>query len=119
MFRPIFSTRQNKERTSNFQVVQGPLSVKTKKINQVIDIRTAAPSYPTTSLDRGYYRRIYFEAIDLIVNAIDLRFNQPGYVMYVAYATMQVFFFFFLKFLNLKSYNFLKRIMLMMKSLTR
>ena len=30
----------------------------------------------------GYYRRIYFEAIYLIVNAIDLRFNQPGYVMY-------------------------------------
>ena len=38
----------------------------------------------------GYYRRICFEAIDLIVNAIDLRFNQPGYVMYVANATIVV-----------------------------
>ena len=42
------------------------------------------PSYPATPQDR--YRRIYFEAIDLMVNAIDQRFKQPSFV---AYAKME------------------------------
>ena len=43
-------------------------------------IGTGAPSYPTTPQDD--YRRVYFEAIDLMVNAIDLRFNQASYRVY-------------------------------------
>ena len=44
------------------------------------EIGTGAPSYPTTPQD--HYRRVYFEAIDLMVNAIDLRFNQASYRVY-------------------------------------
>ena len=43
-------------------------------------IGTGALSYPTTPQD--HYRRVYFEAIDLMVNAIDLRFNQASYRVY-------------------------------------
>ena len=31
---------------------------------------------------QDYYRRIYFEAIDLTVNAIDQRFDQPSFDTY-------------------------------------
>ena len=31
---------------------------------------------------QDYYRRIYFEAIDLTVNAIDQRFDQPRFDTY-------------------------------------
>ena len=44
------------------------------------EIGTGALSYPTTPQD--HYRRVYFEAIDLMVNAIDLRFNQASYRVY-------------------------------------
>ena len=37
-------------------------------------------SYPSTPED--HYRKIYFEAIDLIVNCITDRFNQPGFLIY-------------------------------------
>ena len=37
-------------------------------------------SYPLTPED--HYRHIYFEAIDLIVNCITERFNQPGFLIY-------------------------------------
>lgn len=37
-------------------------------------------SYPSTPED--HYRKIYFEAIDLIVNCITDRFNQPGFFIY-------------------------------------
>ena len=42
-----------------------------------IEIGTGAPTYPVTAQD--YYRRIYFEAIDLMMNAIDQRFDQPSF----------------------------------------
>ena len=38
------------------------------------------PTYPVTGQD--YYRRIYFEAIDLMMNAIDQRFDQPSFDTY-------------------------------------
>ena len=38
------------------------------------------PTYPVTAQD--YYRRIYFEAIDLMMNAIDQRFDQPSFDTY-------------------------------------
>ena len=37
-------------------------------------------SYPSTPED--HYRKIYFEEIDLIVNCITDRFNQPGFLIY-------------------------------------
>ena len=45
-----------------------------------IEIGPGKPTYPVTAQD--YYRRIYFEAIELMMNAIDLRFDQPSFVTY-------------------------------------
>ena len=45
-----------------------------------IEIGTGEPTYPVTAQD--YYRRIYFEAIDLMMNAIDQRFDQPSFDTY-------------------------------------
>ena len=41
---------------------------------------TGEPTYPVTAQD--YYRRINFEAIDLMMNAIDQRFDQPSFDTY-------------------------------------
>ena len=47
-----------------------------------IEIGTGEPTYLVTAQD--YYRRIYFEAIDLMMNAIaiDQRFDQPSFDTY-------------------------------------
>ena len=47
-----------------------------------IEIGTEEPTYSVTAQD--YYRRIYFEAIDLMMNAIaiDQRFDQPSFDTY-------------------------------------
>ena len=37
-------------------------------------------SHPTTIID--HYRRIYYEALDLVVQGITDRFQQPGYQIY-------------------------------------
>ena len=41
---------------------------------------TGEPTYPVTAHD--YYRRIYFEANDLMMDAIDQRFDQPSFDMF-------------------------------------
>ena len=43
-----------------------------------IEIGTGEPTCPVTAQDR----RIYFEAIDLMMNAIDQQFDQPSFDMY-------------------------------------
>ena len=40
----------------------------------------AMPEYPERV--ENYYRRIYFEALDLVTTAINDRFNQPDYAVY-------------------------------------
>ena len=45
-----------------------------------IEIGTGEPTYPVTAQD--YYRRIYLEAFDLMMNAIDQRFDQPSFDTY-------------------------------------
>ena len=47
----------------------------------------AAAEFPATVKD--HFRRIYFEALDLLVQAIADRFDQPGYRMY---SSLQVLF---------------------------
>ena len=44
------------------------------------EIGTGPPSYPTKPQE--HYRRIYFEAINPMVNAIDNRFNQASFNVY-------------------------------------
>ena len=45
-----------------------------------IEVGTGEPTYPVAAQD--YYRRIYFEAIDLTMNVIDQRFDQPSFDTY-------------------------------------
>ena len=43
-------------------------------------IGTGETTYPVTA--QGYYRRIFFEAIDVMMNANDQRFDQPSFDTY-------------------------------------
>ena len=47
---------------------------------KIIEIGTGEPTYPVTA--RDYYRRIYFEAVDLMMNAIGQRLDQPSFDTY-------------------------------------
>ena len=49
-----------------------------------IEIGLGEPAYLVTTQD--YYRRIYFEAIDLMMNVIDQGFDQP---IFDTYAMME------------------------------
>ena len=49
-----------------------------------IEIGIGEPAYPATTQD--YFRLIYFDSIDLMVNAIEQRFDQPSFA---AYAKME------------------------------
>ena len=56
--------------------MSGPMLPRRTRVPRRIEIGTGEPTYPLTAQD--YYRRIYFEAIDLM-NAIDQRFDQPSW----------------------------------------
>ena len=45
-----------------------------------LEVGSGQPFFPETSDD--VYRRIYFEALDLIISAISEHFNQPSFVAY-------------------------------------
>ena len=62
----------------------GPVLTRRKRAPRRIEIGTGEPAYPATTQD--YYRQIYFESINLMVNAIEQRFDQPSFA---AYANMQ------------------------------
>ena len=59
--------------------MSGPMLPRRTRAPRRIEIGTGEPTYPVTAQD--YYRRIhvYFEAIDLMMNAIDQRFHQPSF----------------------------------------
>ena len=60
--------------------ISEPALPRQKRAPRRFEIGTGTPSYPTTPQE--HYRRIYFEAIDLMVNAIDNRFNQASFDVY-------------------------------------
>ena len=60
--------------------MSGPMLPKRTRTPRRIEIGTGEPTYPVTAQD--YYRQIYFEAIDLMMNAIDQRFDQPSFDTY-------------------------------------
>ena len=62
----------------------GPVLPRRTRAPRGIEIGTGEPAYPATTQD--YYRQIYFESIDLMVNAIEQRFDQPSFA---AYAKME------------------------------
>ena len=49
-------------------------------------VGAGAPSYPKTAQD--HFRRVYYEANDLIVSAIDQRFNQESFSSYAQMETL-------------------------------
>ena len=53
-----------------------------------LEIGAGAPSYPQTA--KAHFRRVYYEAIDLIVSAIDQRFNQESFSSYAQMETLLV-----------------------------
>ena len=60
--------------------MSGPMLPRRTRAPRRIEIGTGEPTYPVTAQD--YYKRIYFEVIDLMMNAIDQRFDQPSFDTY-------------------------------------
>ena len=61
-----------------FPAVAEPVLPRKRRVPVRFEIGTASGSFPETEQDQ--YRRIYFEALDLIVEAINERFNQPSFI---------------------------------------
>lgn len=61
-------------------MIAEPLLPRKRRAPARIEIGSGPPTFPETLED--HYRRIYFEAIDLIVNAIEQRFSQPSFAAY-------------------------------------
>lgn len=60
--------------------VSEPRLPRHKKVPRRLDDGDADTNFPTSPED--HYRRIYFEALDLITTCITSRFNQPGFREY-------------------------------------
>lgn len=67
-------------RKSNEGSIAEPVLPRKRRAPVRIEIGSGPPTFPETLED--HYRRIYFEAIDLIVNAIEQRFSQPSFAAY-------------------------------------
>ena len=67
-------------KSKNYPSMTEPMLPRRTRAPRRIEIGTGDPTYPATA--RDYYRRIYFEAIDLMVNAIDQRFDQPSFFFF-------------------------------------
>ena len=71
-------------KSKNYSSRTGPVLPRRTRAPRRIEIGTGEPAYPATTQD--YYRQIYFESIDLMVNAIEQRFDQ---LSFAAYAKME------------------------------
>ena len=58
-----------------------PILPRKRKVPKRLEIGSAPPEY--CSEPKDLYRRIYFEGLDLLVQAIGDRFDQPGYRTYL------------------------------------
>ena len=61
--------------------VSDPILPRKRKVPKRLEIGSAPPEY--CSEPKDHYRRIYFEGLDLLVQAIADRFDQPGYRTYL------------------------------------
>ena len=77
--------------------ISEPALPRPKQAPSRFEIGTGPPWYPTTPQE--HYRHIYFEAIDLMVNAIDNRFNQASFDVYTKMESLLV------KCLNCQDYS--------------
>ena len=71
-------------KSKNYSSMTRPVLPRRTRAPRRIEIGTGEPAYPATTQDN--YRQIYFESIDLMVNAIEQRFDQPSFA---AYAKME------------------------------
>ena len=60
--------------------VQEPALPRQRKAPRRYEIGTGEPSFPDSPKD--LYRKHYYEALDLVIQAIKSRFDQPGYSIY-------------------------------------
>ena len=60
--------------------VDAPQLPRKRKATKRVEVGNAEAEFPATAIE--YYRRQYYEALDLVVNAIKDRFDQPGYRSY-------------------------------------
>ena len=61
-------------KSKSYPSMSGPMLPRRTCAPRRIEIGTGGPTYPVTA--QYYYRRMYFGAIDLMMNAIDQRFDQ-------------------------------------------
>ena len=57
-----------------------PVLPRNRKVPQRFEEGSASPEFH--SIPKDIYRQVYYEALDLLVQAIDDRFDQPGYKIY-------------------------------------
>ena len=72
-WRNVLQTKENLD-------VDDPTLPRRRKTPRRLETGNGEPSFPDSPKD--LYRQVYFEAIDLVVNAIKARFNQPGFQVY-------------------------------------
>ena len=65
---------------SKDHAISYPVLPRKRRAPARIEVGSGQPTFPETPKD--HYRRFYFEAIDLIVNAIEQRFSQPSFAAY-------------------------------------
>ena len=78
-------------KSKSYPSMSGPILPRKTRVPGRIEIGTGEPTYPVTAQD--YYRRIYLEAIDLMMNAIDQRFNQPSFDTYAKMESLLILIF--------------------------
>ena len=71
-------------KSKNYSSLTGSVLPRRTRTPRRIEIGIVEPAYPVTTQD--YYGQIYFESIDLMVNAIEQHFDQPSFV---AFAKME------------------------------
>ena len=59
-----------------------------RKVPRHLEVGSTEPEHPSSP--KEYYKRIYYEALDLAINCIRSRFDQPGYTMYKNLETLLV-----------------------------
>ena len=64
-------------KSKSYPSMSRPILPRRTRAPRRIEIGTGEPTYPVAAQD--YYRRIHFEGIDLMMNAIDQRFDQPSF----------------------------------------
>ena len=60
--------------------IDPPVLPRRRKAPKRLEVGCGEPSHPQSPKDM--YRRFYFEALDLVISAINNRFDQPGYQTY-------------------------------------